>query len=801
MPSKSSTRSTLLGLLALATFAPFATAHTWVEQLMVIAPNGTMVGHPGFPRGNVLRSSPGFGDPAMVNLIPPDGRPANQIQPQDLMCKSTQTSQTQTDGSPRLQAAPGSAIGLRYQENGHVTLPGTQAGKPQNRGTVYVYGTTQPSPDDSFLAIHRVWTPDGSGGDRRGVLLSTQNFDDGQCYQVNGGTISTQRQQQYGHAFNPFMGSDLWCQQDIQIPASAPSGKPYTLYWVWDWPTLPGTPGFPEGKQEIYTTCMDVDIADNIGVDPMSKAQASAWQDQPADQAAIKAQMADIANPTAVTGQTIPFSATPTFSQPASSSNSQVLTSSSTGTTIAFSASATGPAAGAASEASVSFATQVSTGEPGFLTVHTGSTAGPGVETQTFTVQPITETAAPGSEAQSPQGGGGGRGGRGETTIEIPNATARSVKLIVHVNATEPQITSVPAVNNQAGVLTLTEYDSVTETVYETVYQTLYTKRDAGEFESFTVSPDEYASPTGISTGSGYLSPTARGARHGRPVWAKEEDQFDGCPENSTWGQDRNGSRSAWLDSHVPFSTFSTIQSSETSVSNSSATGYVKTMLDGTVMTMPADSESLLSNAEYTTMDSAVPSIIPRSAASDTEVVTIVDAFSSAVKDVKPTVYVSGSKALAQARPSNCTSSWIYARSAKPHHPRGGNAGQGRQPIAQGASGSGSAHASNWWNIGGVRPDATSSGAPYHTFSPMEPGMASDPPYKKRSVYETHMLIVSSAVPQVTTAPSIDIRAADSGPASTSHSAFRLRARNPFVWLGWQTDNHEDAEATPTIHF
>lgn len=240
----------LLGLLALATFTPSVAAHTWVEQLMVIAPNGTMVGQPGFPRGNVLRTTPGFGDPAMVNLIPPDGRPANQIQPQDLMCKTTQTSQSQSDGSPRLQAGPGSAVGLRYQENGHVTLPATQAGKPQNRGTVYVYGTEQPSPDDSFLAIHRVWNAEGSGGDRRGVLLSTQNFDDGQCYQINGGQISGQRQQQYGHPFNSVMGSDLWCQQDIQIPTTAPSGKPYTLYWVWDWPTLPGTLGFLKANKK-----------------------------------------------------------------------------------------------------------------------------------------------------------------------------------------------------------------------------------------------------------------------------------------------------------------------------------------------------------------------------------------------------------------------------------------------------------------------------------------------------------------------------------------------------------------------
>lgn len=802
----------LLGLLALATFTPSVAAHTWVEQLMVIAPNGTMVGQPGFPRGNVLRTTPGFGDPAMVNLIPPDGRPANQIQPQDLMCKTTQTSQSQSDGSPRLQAGPGSAVGLRYQENGHVTLPATQAGKPQNRGTVYVYGTEQPSPDDSFLAIHRVWNAEGSGGDRRGVLLSTQNFDDGQCYQINGGQISGQRQQQYGHPFNSVMGSDLWCQQDIQIPTTAPSGKPYTLYWVWDWPTLPGTPGFPEGKQEIYTTCMDVDIVSNVGVEAWSKALAGAWQDQPVDDAAIKVQMADIDNPAAVTGQTIPFSATPTFSQPAPSSSSEVLTSSSTGSTIAFSASATGPAAGAASDASVSFATQVSTGEPGFLTVHTGSTAGPGVETQTFTVQPIAETAPP----QHGGGGGGGGGGRGEILIEIPRESAGSIKLMIHVNQTGPQVTSVPAVNNQAGVLTLTEYDSVTETVYETVYQTQYTKRDTGESESFTISPVEYPTTTGGPLESESASASGNGAapfHHGRPGWGHGGHSSGGPSENITWGQHNNGSRSAWVATRT----------SAASSSGPTDTGYIMTMPDGTVMTVPADAESLLSNAAYTTMDSAVPTIVPRDEAMSTPEVIAVDPSTFAYSEAMPTVtkdqgpahpshasnggafgtsyshgHASGSGAFGDSHPTNCTSTWKYARrSAIPHHPHGGKGGQGFQPTAQGTGATYSAYA----NHSGLRPDAKSSGASHNTFLSLEPGVvASASSYNKRFASQNHLLTTSYAVPEVTAAPSIDIRASQPEPASTEHSAFRLRARNPFIWLGWTTDGDEKTQPTPTSH-
>lgn len=249
-------------LVAFATFSSFTNAHSWVEQLTTISPNGTFIGAPGFARGNVLRSAPNFGDPLMVYLLPPDGRPASDgILKSDLMCKDSQTKQVQTDGSPRLQAAPGALVALRYQENGHVTLPQNQPGKPENRGNVFIYGTTQPSETDTFLGIHKQWNAAGTGGDKRGKLLATQPFDDSQCYQINGGEISVGRQAQFPHQANQLMGADLWCQNDIAIPSDAPAGKPYTLYWVWEWPTAPNVdPGLPKGKEETYTTCMDIDL-------------------------------------------------------------------------------------------------------------------------------------------------------------------------------------------------------------------------------------------------------------------------------------------------------------------------------------------------------------------------------------------------------------------------------------------------------------------------------------------------------------------------------------------------------------
>ncbi|KAL2857127.1 hypothetical protein BJY01DRAFT_242521 [Aspergillus pseudoustus] len=296
-------------LLALL-FTTTTWAHSWVEQLTVIAPNGSFIGAPGYPRGNVLRSNPAFSDTAMTYLA------------EDYLCKDTQRTQTQTEGSPRLQASAGAAIALRFQENGHVTLPETQPGKPKNRGTVYVYGTTSPKDDEKLADVHKVWNSDGSGGDKRGVLLAKRKYDDGRCYQVNGGTISQQRQSEYPHEADQYMGADIWCQSDIAIPSNAPSGNPYTIYWVWDWPTEAGVdPNLPNGKQEIYTTCMDVDVG--AASVHQSRVAVAYDHDQSLNRASMPDQFAEIYNSDSgdfaddtVGGSSVPVSSNPVTTAP-----------------------------------------------------------------------------------------------------------------------------------------------------------------------------------------------------------------------------------------------------------------------------------------------------------------------------------------------------------------------------------------------------------------------------------------------------------------------------------------------------
>jgi hypothetical protein len=376
---------TVLWLLALT---PLTRAHTWVEQITVIASNGTFTGAPGYARGNVLRTSPEFSDPQMTNLIPPDGRSTGtEILPTDLMCKSSQTIGNQTSGSPALIANAGDMVALRYQENGHVTLPQNQPGKPANRGTIFIYGTTQPSNSDTLLGIHNVWTVDGKGGDGRGVLLATRNFDDGQCYQINSGSISEARQKEFPHQADSLMGANLWCQSDVTLPASI-SSSTYTLYWVWDWPTAPGTVGFPDGKNETYTTCMDISISRGS----RSPQVIGFAKNQDLNSAAIESELS--------IPIIVPVTSTAADSQPTAAQSTIPASATATGggnrvgvvtvtelihdTVTVYSTLASSPSPAAVSTAPAAPASEASNGPIIVLPFHTGSSAAQGASPTTL---------------------------------------------------------------------------------------------------------------------------------------------------------------------------------------------------------------------------------------------------------------------------------------------------------------------------------------------------------------------------------------------------------------------------------
>ncbi|KAF2852538.1 hypothetical protein T440DRAFT_466675 [Plenodomus tracheiphilus IPT5] len=253
--------------LAALVVAPLALGHTWIEQIRNVNDKGDYVGQYGYARGMVSKTDPGFSGLSM-NWELPAGQGKLFIDETTPLCHKAQRKQVQSaENYPRLQATPGGYIAMRYQENGHVTKPENQLGKPEKAGTVFVYGTTEPNENETLLTVLQ-WTKDGQGGNKKGALITTNDFDDGRCYEINTSEIWQKRSKT---APNYAMGQEvegqpgnypLACETNVQLPETAALGKPYTFYWVWQWNTAPGVdPGLPKGKDEYYTTCIDVDVA------------------------------------------------------------------------------------------------------------------------------------------------------------------------------------------------------------------------------------------------------------------------------------------------------------------------------------------------------------------------------------------------------------------------------------------------------------------------------------------------------------------------------------------------------------
>lgn len=263
----SRTSSAFVALLA--TFVLNAHAHTWIEEMQVISPNGTYIGDRGFSRGYVARTDANFdGDANSLWMLPsldarmPDGTVRNFINSSDLLCHPRQRTPNYSAEYPQLKVYPGSSVAMKYMENGHVTLPWNQPGKPEAGGTAFVYGTTNPSPTEMIANVLK-WNVAGTGGDGRGFLMTAQNFDDGRCHQINDCVDSAIRQVQYPNMIpdqptSP--GQEQWCETDLHIPSTVRPGE-LTIYWIWQWPTAPNTQCVvPDGKDEYYTTCADFTV-------------------------------------------------------------------------------------------------------------------------------------------------------------------------------------------------------------------------------------------------------------------------------------------------------------------------------------------------------------------------------------------------------------------------------------------------------------------------------------------------------------------------------------------------------------
>jgi len=278
--------STLFGLIGTAA------GHSWVERVMRLALNGTMVGTPGYDRNHIRRDE-AFDDKNVVWKLPPDDAPINSMNktvkhPLNTVVKPQLMALTEASYPPEfpmLKAAPGDFIAIQHMENGHVTRPEfSDTHKPINRGTIYLYGTTQNDLSGyNIVDVHLTWTADGKGGDGKGRLLATRNYDDGRCHQalpIDGDLTGMWgvRNSAFPPPMVPPMNDALWCQSDVQIPSDLKPGQTYTMLWVWDWPTMSKTgvkvppatydwnatlDGPPHiTGQQIYTSVVDLAIVD-----------------------------------------------------------------------------------------------------------------------------------------------------------------------------------------------------------------------------------------------------------------------------------------------------------------------------------------------------------------------------------------------------------------------------------------------------------------------------------------------------------------------------------------------------------
>ncbi|CBX91459.1 hypothetical protein IAQ61_010805 [Plenodomus lingam] len=253
--------------LAALAVAPLVLGHTWIEQMRNVNDKGEYVGQYGYSRGMVSKTDPEFTGTSM-NWELPAGQGKLFIDETTPLCHTAQRKQVQSSEKyPRLQATPGGYIAMRYQENGHVTKPGNQKGKPEKGGTVFVYGTAEPDENETLLNVLQ-WTQDGQGGNKKGALITMNDFDDGRCYETDPTNAIWQERSKaipnfaMGQVVEGAPGNyPLACETNVQLPQTAALDKPYTFYWVWQWNTAPGIdPGLPKGKDEYYTTCIDVDV-------------------------------------------------------------------------------------------------------------------------------------------------------------------------------------------------------------------------------------------------------------------------------------------------------------------------------------------------------------------------------------------------------------------------------------------------------------------------------------------------------------------------------------------------------------
>lgn len=232
-------------VLVMLTLVRAAVGHSWIEKVFRMNSDGSFAPNPGYALGYKPRDA-SFADIDVQNkILNPETNPP--------VCRQFSQGDYLNSSYGPLQAAAGDFVALMYQENGHTTDPNLTP-RPYRGGLTHVYGTMTQHAGDKLLDVQK-WNVDQTGGNKKGKLLATHYYDDGQCYQDRGAAtpqfpIAVDRKAKYGL-------NELSCQSDVQLPQDLPQSGTYTLYWVWDWPLKPGEVGT---VPELYTSCIEIQL-------------------------------------------------------------------------------------------------------------------------------------------------------------------------------------------------------------------------------------------------------------------------------------------------------------------------------------------------------------------------------------------------------------------------------------------------------------------------------------------------------------------------------------------------------------
>ncbi|BFZ64731.1 hypothetical protein YB2330_005883 [Saitoella coloradoensis] len=214
----------LVASALMASAVTMVQGHSWIDTITSVS-NSSNVGYPRGYMGHI----DAYETYGLINQ--PDTAS---------LCRVNQRDPTDyTTEYPRLSIYAGDAIVASYTENGHVTKDKLAPNGTTRPGT-YNWYWTGVAYDGGDVATSSSQLHTLSDLSDSTLLSGPHDFDDGKCAVDSDNSLGRD--------------GPIPCEGTFTIPSGTAPGL-YMLAWVWNFPKV-----LDEGYQEIYTTCMDVEV-------------------------------------------------------------------------------------------------------------------------------------------------------------------------------------------------------------------------------------------------------------------------------------------------------------------------------------------------------------------------------------------------------------------------------------------------------------------------------------------------------------------------------------------------------------